>query len=319
MMNKTSVLMCVDAGGTTTKINIYDLEGNVLKKSVIGVGSPAITKDLEFTSLDLEIERLINETKAEYVIENITMGISGLGVVPDTKKIVKKFTKKYQCKVVIENDAVIALYSVVAKKPEDIVQNSCHNGILVLGGTGSAICGIKDGKTKLVGGWGQIIGERGSAYAVVHQTCLKMIKKVESKKGLSVLDKTLLSEMGIKKVTELKSIFYLKTKGEIASFARIITSLAEEGNKEAIRILQNEAIAITHGVISLVNLQKIENGAILGFKGGLFKEDKIIMKWVKNILTYHNYEYNYLVDDNDPIIGAYYLAKATYLLGEKNA
>lgn len=319
MTNKTSVLMCVDAGGTTTKINIYDLEGNILKRSVIGVGSPAITKDLEFTSLDLEIERLINETKDIYILENITMGISGLGVVPDVKKVIRKFTKKYNCKVIVENDAVIALYSVVANKPEDIVQNKCPNGILVLGGTGSAICGIKSGKTKLVGGWGQIIGERGSAYAVVHQTCLKMIKKVESKKPLSMLDKKLLLEMGIKKVTELKSIFYLKTKGEIASFAKVVTHLAEEGDKEAIRILQNEAIAIAHGVISLVNLQKIENGAILGFKGGLFKEDNIIMKWVKNILTYHGYEYNYLVDENDPIIGAYYLAKANYLLGEKNA
>lgn len=318
-MTKTPVLICVDAGGTTTKINIYDLDGNVLKNSIIGVGSPAITKDLEFTSLDLELERLIEEIKDIYQVQNITMGISGLGVVPDVKKVVKKFTKKYNCKIVIENDAIIALYSVVAKSPLDIVENKCPNGILVLGGTGSAICGIKDGKTKLVGGWGQIIGERGSAYAVVHQACLKMIKKLETKKSLSELDKALLLAMGIKKVTELKSIFYLKTKGEIASFAKVVTNLAEAGNKEAIRILQNEAVAIVHGVITLANLQKLENGALLGFKGGLFKEDTIIMKWVKNILEYHKYEYNYLVDDNDPIIGAYYLAKATYLMGEKNA
>lgn len=318
-MTKIPVLICVDAGGTTTKINIYDLDGKVLKKSVIGVGSPAITKDLEFTSLDYELERLIAETKDVYWPQNITMGISGLGVVIDVPKIVKKFSKKYNCKVVIENDAIIALYSVVTKSPLDIVENKCQDGILVLGGTGSAICGIKNGKTRLVGGWGQIIGERGSAYAVVHQACLKMIKKTETKKPLSELDKKLLSAMGIKKVTELKAIFYLKTKGEIASFAKVVTNLAEAGDKEAIRILQNEAIAIAHGIITLVNLQKLENGVLLGFKGGLFKEDTIIMNWVKNILSYYQYEYTYLVDDSDPIIGAYYLAKATYLLGEKNA
>ena len=81
-MNKIPVFICIDAGGTTSKINIYDLDGNVLQKSLVGVGSPAITKDLEFKTLDVEIERLINKYQDTYSVQNITMGISGLGVVP---------------------------------------------------------------------------------------------------------------------------------------------------------------------------------------------------------------------------------------------
>lgn len=315
-MNKIPALICVDAGGTTTKINIYDLDGKILKRSIIGVGSPAITKDLEFKSIDAELEILINETKNIYDIKNITMGISGLGVVPSVEKVVDLFTRKYKCQVVIENDAVIALYSVVASSALDIVNKKCPDGILVLGGTGSAICGIKDGVMHLVGGWGHFIGERGSAYALVHQACLRMIRRYENKEKLSLLDETLLKTMGINKPVELKSVFYLRCKGDIAGYANIVNDFAEKGNREALDILEEEALAIAKGVITLVKGEKISNNVLLGFKGGLFNKCPLLIEMVKKSLLEQGYIYNYVVDNNDPIIGAYYLAKATYLMGE---
>ncbi len=318
-MNKISTFICIDAGGTTSKVNIYDLEGNILHKSIVGVGSPAITKDLEFKTLDVEIEKLIQKYQDIYDVKNITMGISGLGVVPVVQKVVDIFENKYHIPTIIVNDAVIALYSVVATSPLDIVKNQCPDGILVLGGTGSAICGIKGGIMHLVGGWGHFIGERGSAYALVHQASLRMIKRYENKEELLLLDETLLKAMGIDVPTQLKSVFYLKNKGEVASFASIISEFAEEGNDEAIEILYEEAKAIVRGIITLVKGEKIANNSLLGFKGGLFKENGLIVEMVKELLLKEGYSYQYIIDKTDPIIGAYYLAKATYLLGEKNA
>lgn len=318
-MNKIPAFICIDAGGTTSKINIYDLDGNILEKSVVGVGSPAITKDLEFKTLDVEIERLINKNQHIYEIKNITMGISGLGVVPVVQAVVDIFENKYHIPTIIVNDAAIALYSVVAKSPFDIVEKKCPDGILVLGGTGSAICGIKDGIMHLVGGWGHFIGERGSAYAMVHQASLRMIKRYETKENLLLLDETLLKAMGIATPPQLKSVFYLKNKAEIASFASIISEFAEEGNNEALEILKEEAKAIAKGVITLVKGEKIANNVLLGFKGGVFNKNPLLIEMTKKCLLEQGYIYNYMVDNNDPIIGAYYLAKATYLLGEKNA
>lgn len=318
-MNKIPVFICIDAGGTTSKINIYDLDGNVLQKSLVGVGSPAITKDLEFKTLDVEIERLINKYQDTYSVQNITMGISGLGVVPVVEDVVKIFENKYHIPTIIVNDAVIALYSIVAKSPIDIVQNKCPAGILVLGGTGSAICGIKNGKMHLVGGWGHFIGERGSAYALVHQACLRMINRYENKEDLLLLDETLLKAMGINTPPQLKSVFYLKNKGEIASFASIVSEFADEGNEEAKEVVYEEAKAIVKGIKTLVNNENIENNSLLGFKGGVFKENGLIVKNVQTLLKEEGYEYNYIIDKTDPIIGAYYLAKATLLKGMKNA
>lgn len=317
-MNKIKAFICIDAGGTTSKINIYDLEGRILEKSIVGVGSPAITKDLEFKTLDVEIERLIKKTSNIYEIKNITMGISGLGVVPVVEDVVKIFENKYHIPTIIVNDAAIALYSIVASSPMDIVKNKCPDGILVLGGTGSSICGIKSGKMHLVGGWGHFIGERGSAYALVHQASLRMIKRYENKEDLLLLDETLLKAMGITFPPQLKSVFYLRNKGEIATYASIISEFAIEGNDEAIDILHEEAKAIVRGVKTLVKGTKIANNSLLGFKGGLFKND-LIVEMVKNLLKEDGYSYEYIIDDTDPIIGAYYLAKAKYLLGENNA
>ena len=318
-MNKISTFICIDAGGTTSKVNIYDLEGNILHKSIVGVGSPAITKDLEFKTLDVEIEKLINKYQDIYDVKNITMGISGLGVVPVVQKVVDIFENKYHIPTIIVNDAVIALYSVVAKSPLDIVENKCPDGILVLGGTGSAICGIKDGIMHLVGGWGHFIGERGSAYALVHQACLRMIKRYENKEDLLLLDETLLKAMEITSPPQLKSVFYLRSKGDIAGYANIVSEFASEKNIEALEILKEEAKAIAKGVITLVKGEKISNNVLLGFKGGLFNKNPLLIEMVKEDLLIQGYIYNYMIDNNDPIIGAYYLAKATYLLGEKNA
>jgi N-acetylglucosamine kinase-like BadF-type ATPase len=257
-MNKISTFICIDAGGTTSKVNIYDVDGNILHKSIVGVGSPAITKDLEFKTLDVEIEKIINKYQDIYDIKNITMGISGLGVVPVVQKVVDIFENKYHIPTIIVNDAVIALYSIVAKSPIDIVENKCPDGILVLGGTGSAICGIKDGVMHLVGGWGHFIGERGSAYALVHQASLRMIKRYENKEELLLLDETLLKAMEITTPPQLKSVFYLRSKGDIAAYASIISEFAEEGNDEAIDIIVEEAKAIINGVKTLVRTEQIK-------------------------------------------------------------
>lgn len=318
-MNKISTFICIDAGGTTSKVNIYDLDGNILHKSIVGVGSPAITKDLEFKTLDVEIEKIINKYQDIYDIKNITMGISGLGVVPVVQKVVDIFENKYHIPTIIVNDAVIALYSIVAKSPIDIVENKCPDGILVLGGTGSAICGIKDGVMHLVGGWGHFIGERGSAYALVHQASLRMIKRYENKEELLLLDETLLKAMEITTPPQLKSVFYLRSKGDIAAYASIISEFAEEGNDEAIDIIVEEAKAIINGVKTLVRTEQIKNNSLFGFKGGLFKENGLIVEMVQKLLLQEGYEYNYIIDETDPIVGAYYLAKATYLKETKNA
>ncbi len=312
--SKTLVLICIDAGGTKTRINLYNLNGEVLYTEVIGVGSPAITKDLEFTSIDEALTRIFAEFKDEYIFKNITMGISGLGVHPDVEYLVKKFENKFNCKVIILNDALIALYAVAGSCADDIINNTCKESILILGGTGSAICGIKNGKTLLVGGWGHIIGEYGSAYSLVHHACLRLIQRFEKNLELLPLDKLILNVFGIDNPFKLKSIFYLKTKGEIASKAHIITDMANKGDKEAISIIKEEASLIVDGVIRLVNKQNIENGAILGFKGGLFKNNQLIIEFVQKILSDKDLYFKVIVDDKDPIIGAYFLAKAAYLL-----
>ncbi|MBQ8292878.1 MAG: ROK family protein [Bacilli bacterium] len=312
--NKIPVLVCIDAGGTKTRINIYDLDGVILNTSLIGVGSPAITKDLEFLSIDKALKEIFKKFDELYEFKNITMGISGLGVHPDVVPLERKFKEKFNCPVYIVNDAIIALYAVTCQSYSDIINHKEKEGILVLGGTGSAICGMKNSKTQLIGGWGHIIGEYGSAYSLVHHACQRLIMRFEHSMALLELDKKLLSAFEINDPFKLKSIFYLRTKGEIASFASIISTAALNGDEEALTIMKNEASLIVDGIIRLVNKQNIENGSILGFKGGLFKNNKIIPENVDKMLKEKNLSFNLLIDEQDPIIGAYYLSKTKVLM-----
>ncbi len=309
-MTKKEAIICIDAGGTTTKINVYDLNNQIIDSLIVESASPAITKDLEFKSIDDALELLVEKIRKDYILKNITMGISALGVVIDVCGLEEKFTKKYNCPVYIKTDCLIALYSVVCKGYEDILYNKIKDGILVLGGTGSAIAGIKNGKYYQVGGYGQIIGERGSAYSLVHQLCLKLIDKYQNNNELSYLDKCLLSSMNITEVPHLKAIYYLQTKGDIASHANIITSLAEEGNLDALVLLQEEARVIVENIKTLIRYCDFGINGLLGFKGGLFKYNGLITNMVVDLLNQEGYNFEFVINNEDPIIGAYYLARA---------
>ena len=146
-----------------------------------------------------------------------------------------------------------------------------------------------------------------------------MIKRYENKEELLLLDETLLKAMEITTPPQLKSVFYLRSKGDIAAYASIISEFAEEGNDEAIDIIVEEAKAIINGVKTLVRTEQIKNNSLFGFKGGVFKENGLIVEMVQKLLLQEGYEYNYIIDETDPIVGAYYLAKATYLKETKNA
>lgn len=131
-MNK--VIMSIDAGGTKTKAALIDYDCNIVFERVGGPGSPAVLKEQKAMKniMDL-IDKVFLEAKDLYEITYIQMGISALSAVEDKSFYEKFLSSKYSVPVSIENDAYMALYS--------IIQDKYNEGIVVLAGTGSAICG----------------------------------------------------------------------------------------------------------------------------------------------------------------------------------
>ena len=176
----------VDGGGTKTEAVAYDLNGNVLEKSLTGFGNLVNDEKEALKNIIDSLEVILNKLGKED-LQGLYLGLAG-SEVGDNAKIVKDEIKnKFGLDSVIMNDGDLALKALL--KGED--------GILVIAGTGSTAFGIKGDKEARCGGWGHLLGDEGSAYKISIEAFKNMIYEYDFGLEMSDLSKSILDELNI--------------------------------------------------------------------------------------------------------------------------
>lgn len=298
------VIIAVDAGGTSTRINIIDKEKNILHNMVYDCGSPAVLGDEKkaFENIYEGVADTFRYSKNKYKIVAIIMGVSGVEVVEDREKYQKQFEDVFNTNIIIVNDAVLAVYSIITDLYDE--------GVLVLSGTGSAVLGIKNNKTRLFGGWGQLLTEVGSAYTTVRDFFISIIRNYESGNGLTELGKKFLSNLGYSRVEDLKFLVYPSTKKKIASYSKFINDEANlNKNEEAINLLKKGARDLATDVRNAYKGLNLSANTIIGFRGGFISNAPIVQSELIIALREYGINPQIVKGDEDPIYGAFYIAK----------
>ncbi len=299
------VLIVVDAGGTKTKVAIIDKNRSILKEAIVGSGSPAAMKDEAFKNIKQGINIVLEEIKKEqYQLMGISMGISGLGVVKNKQEIEQEFKDIYQVPIIMENDAVIALYS--------IVQDKYQEGVMVLAGTGSSILGIKNETTSLIGGWGHLLNEKGSAYSCVKDYIIKIIDKYEQTKEITPLGKKFMQELNYKDIQEFKVLMYQNTKKDVASYASFFSKEAVN-DLEAKEWLKQNGIFLGNDVLNCIRMLNLSS-FVIGFRGGFISHVQEVQDSLLEHLKQNGFNPLVVQGDEDPIYGAYYMGLRRGLL-----
>lgn len=297
------IIIGVDAGGTKTKACAFDKLGNILLEVNKGCGSPAVIGQKKASAnINKAIKEIYEKVKDEYNVIYLQTGISGLGVL---SKLEQKNYKTHlesivNCEVGLDNDAVIAWNSIFKKNNDE--------GIVVLSGTGSCVYGVKNNKGVLMGGWGQLSNETGSAYAVVRELLLRTIKKCEEERTASPLTNKFLNLFGFTDIYEIKVFMYNNSKKEIAAYAKFIIEEANNNDQEAIFILEKAGIDLA----DLIKLQyKHHNftNTKIGLRGSFIQNTKITQNSLIKTLKEYGLEADVCFDNGDPIMGAYHLAR----------
>lgn len=294
-------ILAVDAGGTKTKVCVIDLNKEICYEKIGGPGSPAVAgiKAVEYI-LDLVLE-VYNEIKQEYEILYIQMGISGLGTVRDKHIYEEKLYNELNIPVSMENDAILALFSIVEDK---------HNeGILVLSGTGSACYGVSGLSTQLIGGWGHLLSERGSSYTAVRSLVLDIINDYELGKPISPLGLSFMSLLKIEDVNSFKVFMYNNSKDEIASYAKFISEMALKGDLTAINILKESGVHLAECVKLIFKRLNLSSKAVIGFRGSFVDNAPFVKEEFFKSLIADGFDPKVVTGSSDPIYGAYFMAK----------
>ena len=298
------VIIAVDAGGTSTRVNVIDKDKNILFDKVYACGSPAVLGDDDeaFANIYGGVSDAYAFSQDECFIEAIIIGISGLDVVKNIDKYKLEFEEAFNAEVLITQDAVLAIYSIVT---------DMHNeGILVLSGTGSAVMAIKNNQTRLYGGWGRLLTEVGSAYTTVRDLINSMIRNYEAGNEVTTLGKRFLERLGYSNVKELKYFVYPSTSTKIAGHAKFVSDAAHiDNNEEAIAILQKGGYDLALDVQNAYKGLNLSSDAVIGFRGGFISNAPIMQNELILQLEKIGINLKVVAGDKDPIYGAFYMAK----------
>lgn len=298
---KKDIIICVDAGGTTSKVGIFTNDGNILMRETGKAGSPAVDKNW-YLNIDSAIQKALDKLDFEYNVLYIELGVSGISALTEHSNIDEYFMQKYNARCSITSDTLTALYSVINENDDE--------GIVVISGTGVAVFGKKANNTHLIGGWGHLIRERGSAYAIVHDFVVSIIDKVEASIPLDELDKDFLNYCKIEDIREFNHLFYQHSKDEIATYSVFFKEEADKNNERAIKLLKEQGVLLGIQVKHLMQTLNIKNGAKIGLKGGFIEYDgKYITEGIFEYFKNNNIELTYVNNHEEQLMGVYRLAK----------
>ena len=249
----------IDGGGTRTTAAISDENGKLILKKA--------GKTINFYSVGMEVARdnldnLINEIYSELdcnEFESVFIGCSALDDKADEATL-KALCGNIKAKAVeMNSDLYIALKS--------MGDTECP--CVAVCGTGSMAIGTdKDGNTVVSGGWGHIIGDEGSGYAIAVNAlklCCELCDKGENSPLLEAAE----SYFGVSDFRKAIDIIYSEetTKDKIAGFASDVGKLVQT-DSTAKNIVISEAKAFAKTVLIL--LGKVGCCPSLGLYGGIF-------------------------------------------------
>ena len=295
------IMIAVDAGGTKTKVCGFKASREKVYESLGGPGAPLVANGKPVFTFFEQIKQAVLDLQTTYEVAFVQLGISGLGIVPNVPSEEEKLSAYLNIPVSMVNDAMIGLYSLVGIPVEPT--------ILVLAGTGSSILGFNQGKTLLMGGFGHLLTEKGSSFAIVKTLISRIIYKYEQNESLKALEQKFMDTIFAHTVYDLKPFVYLKTKSGIADYAKFINQEALNNDADAIALLKQSGMDLADFVIKTKQKMGMGEHFLLGFRGSFIQKAEHVKASLIKCLQENGLNPTIIDKETDPIEGAYYLAK----------
>lgn len=291
----SSYIIGVDGGGTKTVAVLWDYNGNEIKRFVSGFANFSISKEETIKN----IEDAISNVKGNHEISYIVLGIAGRINNNLRLEVEKHLNKMFNTTTKLITDGYLALNS---------VGYDLDATMIIIGGTGSVVYAKNKEEIVSIGGFGHILGDEGSAYHLVLETFRYMINDIQSNLEVSNFTKEMFEALNIKEIDEVKDFIYSKSKDVAASKAIFVSNLAKKGNEVAIKLLTTEGESL--GLQAVLALKKLGiNEVTIELKGSFLLNAPYVKENFLEVLKNNKIKFNISENNNEPVIGAFNLAK----------
>lgn len=176
------------------------------------------------------------------------------------------------------HDAEIALLGGTGGEP----------GVIIIAGTGSIAFG-RNAKmeTARAGGWGYIFGDEGGGFDLARQSLRRALQFEEGWGQPTILHKALLEVSGARSANTLLHQFYNHfDRTQIATYAKLVTTAAEQGDKVALEVLRQATESLMLYITGVYD-QLFKNGETVQIVavGGVFKSQFLTQQLTKNVYS----------------------------------
>jgi N-acetylglucosamine kinase-like BadF-type ATPase len=241
----------IDAGGTKTVCLLADGHGQVVSEAR-GPGA-----NLQAAG-ELEVEKVFHDVMERAIGDRpimpaaICLGIAGVDR-PGEHAVIEAIMRRigYKARVLIANDALIALVAGVGDAP----------GVVLIAGTGSIAYGRNAANDAArAGGWGYVLGDEGSGYWIGRQALRAVVREADGRGRPTALTPLVLAHFGAARPQELVYAIYSQVlkPSAIAAVARAVERAADGGDPIALEILDlgaRELAACAESVVTRLGLR----------------------------------------------------------------
>jgi len=265
----------VDGGGTKTELAAVGEDGRTLLRAAGASTNPhAVGEDAavrELLSL-LETIALSNAVRG-LELGGVCLGLSGVASDAEAapfREAAAGFLQRIGASnalLTFLSEAEISLMAALGRA----------YGLLAVSGTGSIVYGVEpDGTRRRAGGWGHLLGDEGSGYAIGVRTLKAAMAAYDGVVSPTAIVPSLLETYAFRDITELKAYIYGPSiaKADIAAFAKIAIDACERGDAVAGEIVRSEAAALAAAAAALLDRHPRFASEEMAFAGSVFRSSR---------------------------------------------
>jgi N-acetylmuramic acid 6-phosphate etherase len=261
----------VEGGATHTVALVADDCGQLVAHAETGPANLKLLSDAKLLALLCSLATKLPRPAA------VAIGLAGARTEEDRNRIRRAAARVWPA---TPCHATNDLETALAAAPSPIGGSPASPGrvlpaavrVLVLSGTGSCCHGRRaDGTTARVGGWGHLLGDRGSGYEIGLQALRGMIHQYDQNGRWTVLGQRVLRALLLNGPEALVGWVQGAEKSEVAALAPEVFAAAAAGDavarrvvREAAETLASDAVACAHRLVRRgVRLQFVLAGSVL--------------------------------------------------------
>ena len=249
-----------DGGGTKTKAVVEDADG----REVLTLSSgPLNLNGNSPETVRGTVRELMAGMRGAGECERLVIGMAGISN-PASAGLIRDALREegYTGSVRLCGDQEIALAGAMDT-----------HGVILIAGTGSIAFGrdARGGEVR-VGGYGYIMDDPGSGYAIGRDILSAVVRSHDGRRGKTCLAAGVFDKLGIRDITELVGWVYAPDTGkkEIASLAALLPSALAEGDTAAREIAERAAEELADMALAALRRPGME-GASLALTGSILE------------------------------------------------